>query len=223
MDTVSVFNHNAEDYDRWFDENPAIYQAELEAVRRFVPLGSRGLEIGVGTGRFAAPLGVRFGIDPAERPARIAARRGVEVCVACGEALPFGAGLFDNAVLVTVDPFVHDLAQVLHEARRVLRPGGRLVVATLDRDSPLGQAYQAGKDADRFYRVARFHSAGEIVAAVKAAGFGVTAACQTILGTPTQSFDTRQVEVAFPPDAFEVHDGCGRGAFVVVSAEKLVG
>ena len=51
MDAVSAFNDNAEEYDRWYDENGRVYRAELEAVRRFIPEGGRGLEVGVGTGR----------------------------------------------------------------------------------------------------------------------------------------------------------------------------
>ncbi|MGQ9673958.1 MAG: hypothetical protein ACUVV5_12660, partial [Candidatus Aminicenantales bacterium] len=46
-------------YDEWYDKHPALYQSELAALRKVVPSGT-GLEIGVGTGRLAVPLAVRF-------------------------------------------------------------------------------------------------------------------------------------------------------------------
>jgi SAM-dependent methyltransferase len=52
-------------YDKWFADHSAAYVSELLAVRALLPLEGSGLEIGVGTGGFAAPLGVKFGIDPA--------------------------------------------------------------------------------------------------------------------------------------------------------------
>ena len=52
-----VFDQRAEEYDRWFDEHPAIYLSELNALRMAACHGI-GLEMGVGTGRFAMPLGV---------------------------------------------------------------------------------------------------------------------------------------------------------------------
>lgn len=48
----------ANQYDKWFDENHQIYEAELRAVRSFISGNQFSLEIGVGTGRFAAPLGI---------------------------------------------------------------------------------------------------------------------------------------------------------------------
>ncbi len=35
------------------------------SVKQFIPTGKNGLEVGVGTGRFAAELGIKNGIEPA--------------------------------------------------------------------------------------------------------------------------------------------------------------
>jgi len=48
-----------------------------------------GLEVGVSTGRFAVPLGIRIGVEPANAMAEIARKRGIEVYDAKGEKLPF--------------------------------------------------------------------------------------------------------------------------------------
>jgi ubiquinone/menaquinone biosynthesis C-methylase UbiE len=86
MNAVNVFDECAQEYDRWFDAHEHVYQSEVDAVRRFIPARGIGIEIGVGTGRFAVPCGVRIGIDPSESMERIAKSRGMAVCRAVESA-----------------------------------------------------------------------------------------------------------------------------------------
>jgi SAM-dependent methyltransferase len=165
----------------------------------------------VGTGRFAASLGVRFGIDPARGMLALARDRGVAVCQALGERSPFRSGQFDFALLVTVDPFVPDLQGLLAEVRRVLRPGGRIIVGMIDRNSALGRMVEASKDSDPFYREAHFHSSEQMIQGLQQAGFNAIQARQTLSGAPQGAFD---------PAALEIQTGCGEGAFVALCAEK---
>lgn len=79
-------------YDEWFERHRAAYLSELLAARALLPWSGRGLEIGVGTGRFAAPLGVAFGLDPAAEMLGYARERGIGVVRAVAEALPFARG-----------------------------------------------------------------------------------------------------------------------------------
>ena len=87
---TAAFEANIDRYDRWYEEHRRAYRAELDAVRRLLPAAGSGLEIGVGTGRFAAPLGVGVGLDPSLGNAALRApprrfdglrrRRGAAVC-----------------------------------------------------------------------------------------------------------------------------------------------
>jgi len=44
-------------YDEWFEKNSDLYNAELEAIGQLIPpTGGEGVEVGVGTGKCAAPL-----------------------------------------------------------------------------------------------------------------------------------------------------------------------
>ena len=71
------FEQLTERYDRWFEDHQDAYVSELLAVRALLPLGAQGLEVGVGTGRFAGPLGVGWGVDPAAGVLPYARERGV--------------------------------------------------------------------------------------------------------------------------------------------------
>jgi len=91
MPRTAPFDVHHERYDRWFEEHKAAYVSELLALRPYVPWEGRGLEIGVGTARFAGPLGVRVGVDPAVRMLARAACRGIEPVAGTAEALPLRA------------------------------------------------------------------------------------------------------------------------------------
>jgi SAM-dependent methyltransferase len=158
-------------YDDWFERHYAAYISELLAVRALLPWEGRGLEVGMGTGRFAVPLGVKFGIDPAGEMLGYARARGVSVARAVAEALPFADAAFHHALVVTTICFVDDAHSMLLEIARVLRPGGKLVIGFIDRDSPLGQDYVAHQAENIFYRGATFYSAGEVEALLKETGF----------------------------------------------------
>ena len=75
MARTAPFESNHQRYDVWFDRHAAAYQSELRAVRALLPRQGLGLSIGVGTGRFAAPLGVQIGIDPAREVLNYAEKR----------------------------------------------------------------------------------------------------------------------------------------------------
>jgi SAM-dependent methyltransferase len=209
MPNFEPFEGHAESYDAWFDSHRHAWHSELDAVRALLPRSGSGLEIGVGTGRFAAPLGIRHGVEPSAAMRSLALERGVDAVDGVAEALPFSEGLFDFAVMVTTICFLEDVAAAFREAHRVLRPGGHLLVGFIDRASPLGRQYQWQKADSLFYRVARFHTVPEVIGLVEEAGFGGIVCRQTLFGDPAA------MAVADP-----VLEGHGDGAFVVIRGTR---
>ncbi len=210
MPVVQVFEQHAAEYDEWFDAHGAVYQAELAALRKCIPAAGSGLEVGVGTGRFAIPLGIRFGIDPSHRMLQIARRHGLRVCQAVGEQLPFRDGQFDVVLLVTVICFVDDVPTLLRELRRVLKSGGHLIIGFINRNSELGRLYESRKETSAFYRDARFYSVEEVAGRVREAGFRSLRFCETLFGDAPQRGSGN----------LEVRDGYANGAFVVLDAQN---
>jgi len=81
------------------------------------------------------------------------------------EALPFSDAQFDKGCSVNTTYFWPDLSRGLSELRRVLRPGGRLVLGFVSAEDVV----RAGLDRHGFAH----HSTGELTAALQAASFEV--------------------------------------------------
>jgi len=110
--------------------------------------GESILEIGCGHGRTLAriaggPCGFLAGIDPSAVMVRLARRRlrreieagRAEASLATSSALPFPDARFDAALAVHVLYFWTDALPELREIRRVLRPGGRVLLGYRPRDA----------------------------------------------------------------------------------------
>lgn len=206
------YEHQADGYDRWFERNRAAYISELRALESLMPRFGKGLEVGVGTGRFASPFGVTFGLDPSLSMMDVAKKRGVLPVRGVAESLPFGDGKFDLVLMVTVVFLLRDRAVAFREAYRALMPDGSLVIGFIDRDSLLGQRYTAKKetgDISGFYDRVRFLDPEEMADHLEDAGFSDLTFTQTLFSEP------EGLRVAETPKP-----GYGRGSFVVVRGKK---
>ena len=206
MPRIDAFEKYSDAYDDWFEKNSEAYAAELKAVRQLLPSGTTtGLEVGIGSGKFALPLGIKVGVEPSMQMAEKASRSGLEVHPGVAEDLPFSADQFDFVLMVTTICFVDDVLKSFQEALRVLVPGGCILVGFVDMKSELGQEYLHNRDKSRFYQQATFFSTQQVLDHLKAANFEVVEIKQTLI--PEERQET-------------VLDGFGQGAFVVIKATK---
>ena len=209
MNNIEIFERNAAEYDLWFEENEPVYKSEILALRGLIPAMGIGLEVGVGTGRFADPLGIRIGVEPAKAMADMARRRGIEVYKAKAEALPFQDESFDFVLMVTTICFLEKPLQALAEAKRVLMPGGWIIIGMIDRNSPLGKEYERKKATSRFYKYAHFHSVNQVMLWLESLDFDLIATHQTVF---------ESIKDISATEPFE--EGHGRGAFVAIAGKK---
>lgn len=202
MAKTAAFDENIARYDQWFAAHASDFHAEVAALRPLLPSGDL-LEVGIGTGQFAAALGVPQGIEPSLVAAAVARGRGLSVWEGVAERIPREDALYDGVLLVTALCFVDDLARTFSEAARVLRPGGRLVLGYVDADGPLGTEYVEKSRNNPFYREATFYGTADLVERLTQAGWS----------------DFRATQTLFPEGVrYRVEAGSGVGGFVALSA-----
>jgi ubiquinone/menaquinone biosynthesis C-methylase UbiE len=131
MTTDARYDGIADWYDAEFQPAPLEGEA-WETLSRLLGRGSGSLiDVGCGTGAYGPGLaGLGWdvtGVDISEDMLRRARAKGVRTVQADATALPFPAASFDAAISVFTNTDLDDLAPVLREIERVLRPGAPLV------------------------------------------------------------------------------------------------
>lgn len=202
------FDIFSSEYEEWFIENENLFQSELLALKRVVPVGKKGIEIGIGSGIFADQLGIQYGIDPSANMLGYAKKRNLEVEKGFAEDLPYPDNSFDFAVFITSICFIANPVKAINEANRILKPDGNIIIAIIDKESTLGQILEMGKNESKFYKDATFYSVPEIIELIENNGFVLTDVFQTLT-------ELRNEEVETPVKGF------GKGSFVVIKGLKL--
>ncbi len=160
--TLRFYERAAQDYDRWMDRFDPLLVGDGRATLCARAQGQT-LEVAIGTGRNIAlyPPDVRLtGIDLSPAMLAIArttsAGRSVDLRVGNAETLEFADGSFDTVVFTLCLCTVPDPPKALAEARRVLRPGGRLLLLEHVR-SPIAAVRWLQWILDPLFRIASDH------------------------------------------------------------------
>ncbi|MDY6800280.1 MAG: class I SAM-dependent methyltransferase [Bacteroidota bacterium] len=209
MAKTKPFDNYSNDYEKWFDDNHALFASELEAIKKVIPENKQGIEIGVGSGLFASKIGISEGVEPSQPMRKKAIERNINVLDAVAENLPYPDKSKDFALMVTVICFVDNVTEAFKEAYRVLNDEGCLIVAFIDKESPVGKVYEKNKNESDFYREATFFSTSRVIDLLKQQNFEIEKIYQTIYG------DVSKITSAQKP-----LKGYGQGSFVVIKANK---
>ena len=124
-------------------ETAAVWAQELLKIA-----GGEGfehiLDLGCGTGRFSQLLATTFrgtvvGVDPSSTMIECAVQSLVErpgpFIHGAGEAIPLGSGSIDLTFMSMVYHHLHSPANTLKEIRRVVKPGGLVIVRNATRET----------------------------------------------------------------------------------------
>jgi ubiquinone/menaquinone biosynthesis C-methylase UbiE len=209
MPKIEAFQKYTNEYDNWFVINRFAFLSEIDAVKKLLPHTEGVIEIGIGSGIFAEPLGIKEGIDPSEAMRQKAGQKGLKVLDAVAEKLPYDDASVNGAVMVTSICFVDDIYQSFKEAHRILKNNGFLILGFVDKDSPVGKEYLKYKDQSMFYKEATFFGTEELFKILMQTGFRVEETWQTIFGK-VEEINEKQ----------PVIEGFGKGSFVVIKAQK---
>ncbi len=163
---MALFDNFASDYDSFFNTSlgRAVLETEKNLIMKMISpeAGLSALDAGCGTGVFSEFL-VRAGMDVTgfdESPEMLGiaskkkSLKTVRMVRGDINKLPFDSDCFDRVLCAFVIEFIPDAKQVISELKRVLKPGGILVVATLNSD---GAWAQSRKD-DEFWNNATFRN-----------------------------------------------------------------
>ena len=153
--TRHMFDASAPDYDRvdrLFAFGSGSWYRRQALLRAGLASGMRMLDVAVGTGLVAREaLGVVgdrgsvIGVDPSAGMLAQSEAHGLTLARGRAEALPFAAQSFDFLCMGYALRHLADLGAVFGEFRRVLKPGGRLLVLEITR--PAGRLAAAALKA----------------------------------------------------------------------------
>ena len=229
------FDEYAENYDAWFLANPNVLHSEAALVASTLRDAGRVLSVGCGSGLFEKILRddygiiVADGIEPSEGMAAIARKRGVNViATVTAEEADFGDGVYDTILFNGTPSYITDLEAVVKKAREALRPGGRIVLIDVPKESGYGIMYNLAKALGtwehpllegvyppdpypmEFVNVANWRTTAEKVRLLTEAGFKDLSFAQTLTTHPLYSENRPE----------EPTEGCDRGDYVAITAWK---
>ncbi len=177
---VSRYGRLAGVYDqRWRRYTQRTAAEAMEALR--LPGAGRGLDVGCGTGEFMRrvtgqwPAAFWVGVDLVPAMLAVAQDKCADLqqarfLAAGAERLPFASGVFDAVVSLNMLHHLETPEPFLTECRRILRPGGQLVVVDWCRDFwRCRLAHGWCRLTDRTY--VRMYRLGEVAGLLAQAGF----------------------------------------------------
>ena len=214
--SYKAFDAYASEYDAWYDSEPGatIFAMEAECLQPLLHSYRRPyLEVGVGSGRFAQALGIKYGADPSVALLQRAKSRDILVIRAVGETLPFPDSTFGAVLVALTLCFVAEPLKVLKEAARVVKPDGALVLGLILQGSPWADFYVSkGAEGHPLYRRARFFAKEELEHLLHLANFTVGRYRSVLFQPPGQ----RHYRSELPVKGY--HHSAG---FVALNCHKL--
>lgn len=228
------FDEYAATYDAWFLDNPNVLESEVRLVASTLRNAGRVLSVGCGSGLFEKIMRDEFGItvtdgvEPSPAMAEIARKRGMDVTEATAEEFDHPAGEYDTILFNGSPSYITDLDTVLSKVYAALKPGGRIVLVDVPKESTYGLMYNLAKALGtwdhpllegayppnpypiEFVNVANWRTTAEKIALLEKNGFRNIESAQTLTTHPLYS------DLA----AEEPVPGHDRGDYVAVTAIK---
>lgn len=231
---MSTFDEHAAAYDSWFFDNENLLLSELKLVAHFLKPNCKILSVGCGSGLFEKLLQERYsiqvtdGVEPSEGMAAIARKRGLNVTIATAENYNVPPEAYDIIMFNGSPSYITDLPHAVHKAHLGLKPGGRVILIDVPKESGYATLYNLAMTLGTWdhpllegvsprdpypielVKSAHWRTTAEKVQALHAAGFVNMQYAQTLTTHPIFSNDAVQ----------DVQEGCDSGDYVAICAQK---
>jgi len=153
---MALFDPFAKNYDNFYFSKLGSFvdSVEKQLIEEMADFkqGETVLDIGSGTGTYSIWMAKKSlkvtAIDQSTEMTKIAKDKAekekvnIDWKIGNAHSLPFANETFELIISVTAIEFMENPKAVLSEAFRVLKPGGRLVIGVLAKESPWGELYQ---------------------------------------------------------------------------------
>ena len=149
-DTKQKFDGFANLYDEWFMVNGNLFASELALFKKVLGdiEGKKILSVGCGSGLFESYIDCTNveGIEPSKDMGTIAEKRGVNV-IAFGviEDIDMPEEAYDIIYFNGSSSYLEELTPVYEKSLKALKPGGRLILLDVPKESAFGFMYLLGK------------------------------------------------------------------------------
>ncbi|ASJ12584.1 class I SAM-dependent methyltransferase [Thermococcus thioreducens] len=176
---AEYFDRIAGRYDDWYRTKTGMYIDRIEKWLVFSMLQSKSgkaLDLGCGTGNYTLELKKRgfdvIGLDASEGMLGVARSKGLNCIKGDAYSLPFPDESFDLVLSVTMFEFIYEPEIVVAEISRVLKPGGEVIIGTMNGRSAWF-LFKRLKSlfVETAYRYARFYTPGGLEDLLRDAGF----------------------------------------------------
>lgn len=230
----SGFDEHASKYDAWFMKNTNVFYSEAKLVAHFLKASEDVFSVGCGSGLFEMILEKDFGIslknglEPSEGMAEIARKRGMTVEITTIEQAELGIEKYDTVLFNGTPSYITDLQAAFDKAFAALRPGGKVVVIDVPKESSYALLYNLAKALGtwehlllqdvhpedpypiEFVKIANWRTTAEKVEMLENSGFHDLKYAQTLTSHPIYSNN----------EAEDPSEGYNRGDYVAICARK---
>lgn len=149
-DTKQKFDGFANLYDEWFMVNGNLFASELALFKKVLGdiEGKKILSVGCGSGLFESYIDCTNveGIEPSKDMGAIAEKRGVNVIAfSVIEDIDLPEESYDIIYFNGSSSYLEELTPVYEKSLKALKPGGRLILLDVPKESAFGFMYLLGK------------------------------------------------------------------------------